>query len=537
MRSILAAAIIPLVANALDCGGSATPPAPQANVQVSAPAVAAAAPIAPSHGGKIVAVGSANLEIIVKSDGAVEAYPVGGSASATGTATATGSGTAAAPTPAAPTPQTGQAAAPAAAGSASATASIVPPTATVDARVATTAGVSAPIRLVWNARGFFEGRLTTAVPRPGDVELSVASNGGAAVTGRATAAPIVIVPARGGTLVDVGNAKAEIVVASNGVVQVIPAYATAEATASIPSSATMEADVAIEGGTNEHLVLAWRPASFVYEGRVAAGHRVSRGATVIHVINGQQRVEARAPSIEIQPTTALVVEGPQFGGSVVEVEGGAKVEVAVANDGRVVARPIATSVTSPMIESGANVSIEVTGQGGARQTVPLRWDATGASFQGRAEGNARFQNGPAEVVVVRPNMPPMRGRAEVVTVVPAATFDARLTLFAAPPRAEITGQARADLRGEGAGVQAEAARARAQAEAEAAAAQARVRVTVQPPVVQPPTVRVGVSGSASGGTGGSTSTSTTRTTTTTGTSGSGSASGSVRIGGGVRFGH
>lgn len=495
MRSILVAALLPLAANAFDCGSSPPPVEPQANVQASVSANAAAAPIAASRGGKVVLVGQANLEVVVKSDGLVQAYPIAAAGAAAAGAAAT-----------------------------------VSPAATVKAQVATTAGSSAPVQLTWNAGGYFEGRVVNAVPRPGEISVSVVDGGRAEVTGQASAAPVVVVPARGGTLVDVGPAKAEVVVATSGVVQVIPAFPTVEAAAAIPATATVDADIAIEGGATDTVSLAWNPALFVYEGRVAAGRTVARGATVVRVVNAGARVEARAPTVVLLPPSALVVAGPQFGGTVVDVDGGAKLEVLAGVDGRVVARPLATCVTTPRLENGATVSVEVVGAGGVKHTVPLVWDETRGSFQGRAEANARFdQNVDADVVVVRPNLPPARGHATGVVVLPAATFDARFTLVAPTVQVDTSAVADVNARANAQGQRAQAEAARVRAEAEAAAA--RVRASVQPP-----TVRVGVSGSASAGAGGSASSSGSRSSSSSSSGASGSASGGIRIGGGVMIG-
>src|SRR6478735_2566020 len=75
MRIILAFVVLPLVTHARVCGA----PEASAEVEVSAKAplvVPPAAVITPTHGGQIVYADTVPMEVVVKGDGTVKAYPV-----------------------------------------------------------------------------------------------------------------------------------------------------------------------------------------------------------------------------------------------------------------------------------------------------------------------------------------------------------------------------------------------------------------------------------------------------------------------------
>lgn len=88
MRSLVLLVLAPMLANARACGSSEPPvvtPAPIAAVSVSANAA-----VLPSakHGGTVVAIDDVQMELVVKGDGQVVAYPVQATPTAAATLTA-----------------------------------------------------------------------------------------------------------------------------------------------------------------------------------------------------------------------------------------------------------------------------------------------------------------------------------------------------------------------------------------------------------------------------------------------------------------
>lgn len=148
MRTVLLLALTPLIANARVCGGEAANEATGPVVAVAPVAVvsvsANGAPIASKHGGTLVTVDDVQMELIVKGNGQVVAYPVQNTATPT-----------------------------------------VAPTLTANAQVTVAvpveSGGTKPVELVWSPVDLrFVGQVqgaTVVTTRPNDVEVTVMSSG------------------------------------------------------------------------------------------------------------------------------------------------------------------------------------------------------------------------------------------------------------------------------------------------------------------------------------------------------------------------
>ena len=404
IRLSIAATIIPLVANFQVCGSEdapppVTPPAVTASANITAPVVQV--PTA-KHGGTVVVVGNTSLEFVMKADGVIQAFPSEATA------------VAAAATP-----------------GAVATVNVIPPTATVTVNVPTVEGRPTPVELAWTPgpTPSFEGRVVGTVVRPGPVSVSVANVGPAPLTASIEASPVVVVPSRGGTLVDVGDAKLEFVLAANGTVQAYPIFPTVASLEVIPPAATITVDVPVAEGPAKPTTLTWAGPIASFEGRVDDGIEIVPGPLAFHVVHGERRVEARAPTFTVSPPSAIVVTGPQFGGTVVDIEGGQKLELVVAEDGRVDAYPYFGYVGAPMIAPNTEVTVEVPVASGPPRPVSLVWNAEGR-FGGNVEG-AVVRPGPVGVVVMHGGVR-HRGNAPTFVMVRPAP---RVRVVGPPPRA------------------------------------------------------------------------------------------------------
>lgn len=142
MRSIVLLLITPMLTQARVCGANeAQPPVPVASAQVTVGAAPVAVGIA-KHGGQVVAVDDVQVELLVKGDGEVVAYPVQAAASAPATLTAD---------------------------------------AEVTVEVPVQSGGTRPVNLVWvPAEARFVGRVRGArvvTTQPADVNVTVVSHG------------------------------------------------------------------------------------------------------------------------------------------------------------------------------------------------------------------------------------------------------------------------------------------------------------------------------------------------------------------------
>ena len=149
----IAIALAALASSARVCGSEEAPPAAPVVVLPAAPNVAKT-PAPATHGGTVVVVDDVQLELVVKGDGQVTAYPV-----------------------------------------VVAGAQVVPPAATVEVEVPVTVGAPRPVRLAWNpGAASFEGRVVgaTVVPQLADIEVRVVHAGRVR---RARAPRVVVVPA------------------------------------------------------------------------------------------------------------------------------------------------------------------------------------------------------------------------------------------------------------------------------------------------------------------------------------------------------
>lgn len=144
MRTLALIVLTPLLAQARVCGGSAS-----TEVSVPAPTVAVSAnaalvPIASKHGGTVVTVEDVQMELLVKGDGQVVAYPV--------------------QNPAAP-----------------AVAPTLQANAQVTVDVPVQSGGTRPVELVWSpVEARFVGQVqgaTVVTTRPADVQVTVVANG------------------------------------------------------------------------------------------------------------------------------------------------------------------------------------------------------------------------------------------------------------------------------------------------------------------------------------------------------------------------
>jgi hypothetical protein len=453
IRSTIVAAIIPMIANFHECGGGTpppTPPAASATASGTAAVAAAPAPVA-KHGGTIVAAGNFNLEIVAKSDGTIRAFPVEAAAGATVAA--------------------------------------VPTTAAVTVTVPTAAGQPRPVDLVYTASAeagvdaAFEGRLANEVVRPGPCIVSI-GNAGAGVSaaiGRAPEMIILPVAARGGTIVDVGPAKLEVVAASNGVVQAYPIYPTVESMGAVTADAAITVDVAATTGPARPVTLAWNPGIASFEGRAEAAV-FAPGPMNVHVVRGTGRVDVVAPAVVVQPPSALVVTGPQHEGTVIDIEGGHQLEIVVVADGTVQAYPVATYVGSPVIDADVQINVDVPVETGPPQNIALAWNAEIGMFGGAVINSAVVKPGPVRVHVIR------RGRTfndrSAIVLTPRPAGRVRVVAPTANVRANAGGAAAGGVRGGGVA-----------GGAAGVSGGARIEVRIPPP----PTVRVNVGGSFSAG--------------------------------------
>lgn len=434
-RIPLFAAIIPMFANLNPCGSSA-PSAPSASAPVAVAPTAARAPLAAKHGGTLIAAGNFQIEVLAKSDGTIRAYPAEVEAAAGADVT-------------------------------------LPATANVVVTVPTSAGAPTQVPLTWTAGAdaAFEGRVVGSAVRPGPCVVAIANAGPVPVQGQIAEMPVTPVAARGGTLVDIGDAKLEVVVAASGVVQAYPIYPTLASISTIPPEATVTVNVATTAGTPEPVELAWQGPIATFEGRGRG--TFAAGPLSVRCRHGNVDVAASAPRYEVAPAEVVVVAGPQHGGQVIDIQSGHQVEVVVGTDGQVDAYPIATYVGAPRLTASAQVTVKVPVARGSTDVL-LVWDPASAKFGGHCDGAAE---GEVHVVLVDGSLRAQERRAVVIRPVrpvdrdahAAAHVEVRGNAPAAPNPAASVG-ARI-----GAGVR----------------AGARVEVRVPPP----PSVRVNVGGS------------------------------------------
>lgn len=150
MRILAALTLLPLLTQARVCGSDE---APTVQAVAKAGGSASLTAIAPTHGGQIVYADTMPLEVVVKADGAIQAYPVAPPAGVTAT--------------------------------------VVPPTARVTVNVPVASGPARPVRLAWRGNdGYFHGEVRGAVVAPGPVNVIVVKEG---VEYRSLA-PVVVTP-------------------------------------------------------------------------------------------------------------------------------------------------------------------------------------------------------------------------------------------------------------------------------------------------------------------------------------------------------
>lgn len=381
MNRVLIVGAVTLLSRTLQCGGE-EPQVPNTTQAVRAPAA--------THGGQIVSFGTASYEVVMKASGEVHAYPSEGA----------------------------------------------PAVAELTARIPTVASGAVTVSLEAKPDGTFEGHSDVAAPRLGDVQLSATATTGGTTTATASAVPVVVEAARGGEIVSVGDARLEVAVGMDGTVQAYPILATTEGIAALPADAEVSVEVPVEGGATATAQLRWDAARGLFEGETPGEAAVVPGSLGVRVRARGAEGAARSRPVTPRPAHAMVARGPMLGGVAVRLDDGKTLELITGDDGRIVARPLALSVTSRVVEPEETVEVEVPVESGGVERVALTWQGPSAAFRGNLPEGKRVANGELGVLVRRGEGSPVaRGRSARIVLVPAAALQGRLTALEAHQRA------------------------------------------------------------------------------------------------------
>jgi hypothetical protein len=244
----------------------------------------------------------------------------------------------------------------------------------------------------------------------GSAPQAAASADVAARASAATSAAITPAQARiGGQVVVAGNHSVELLIHQAGLVEAVVSDASGQPV----SDGVGVSLVASAGGqARENIALAFSAPRARFEGQAKAGVSLAPGPLELTLSVGGKPVQAKLDA-------ALVVKGPEFGGSLLVV-GEHSAEVLVRTSGEVLAFVRDRAGAAVQADAGLSLSASVRTAAGASESIALTFDAARKCFAGHAKAGVELAPGPLELSITGKAGAALGGLSQVALRVDAA---------------------------------------------------------------------------------------------------------------------
>lgn len=215
-----------------------------------------------------------------------------------------------------------------------------------------------------------------------------AASGDVAVSASATASAE-LVPAKariGGRVVAVADHSVELLLHQAGLVEAVVSDASGQL---VSSGVTLSLVANGANQAKETIALAFSAPRARFEGHAKAGVQLTPGPVELSLsVNGK-------PS-QAKLASALVVQGPEFGGSLLVV-GEHSAEVLLRTNGEILAFLRDGAGAKVQADAGLSLSASVRTAAGASENVALAFDATRKCFAGHVKAGVELAPGPLEL--------------------------------------------------------------------------------------------------------------------------------------------